>query len=108
MERKIDYKSVLNRMGYFRSRNKLSFREASLRLGASQSFVNRIERQVTELKVSTLLNFMDLVNITPTEFFYSEPQNYKKDKEIFDAIQSLSNDDKEAILNIAKRLSNWF
>ncbi len=105
MERKMDYKDVLFRIGYFRNKNNLSCRETSLRLGASQSYMNRIERQVMEIKVSTLLDFMDIVNVSPQEFFYPKPENYQKDKEIFDAIQKLSADDKDAILNLANKLN---
>ena len=103
--KKLTYDDIIYRIGYFRNQNKLSARETSLRLGYSDSFMNRIERKNNELKVSTLMNFMELVNITPEEFFYSNLENYEKDKELLDLILSLSNNDKDVLLEIAKRLN---
>ena len=47
---------------------------------------------------------MELVGITPEEFFYANPEDYAKDKEIFDLIKSLSSENKETILDLAKKL----
>lgn len=99
-----DYKEILFRMGYFRNKNNLSARETSLQLGFSDSFMNRIERNSVELKVSTLLSFLNLVNVSPLEFFYPNPDSYKKDKEIFDVIMGLSNENKNLIIELAKKL----
>ena len=101
---KMNYKDVLFRIGYFRNKNNLSARETSLQLGYSESFVNRIERESVELKVSTLLQFMEICKITPEEFFYCKPENYEKDKELLEIIKSLSNENKLALIDIAKRL----
>ena len=99
-----EYKDIIYKIGYYRNKNNLSARDTSLQLGFSDSFINRIERYVVELKVSTLLKFMDLVGVTPQEFFYPNPENYLKDKEIFDLIMSLSPENKSAIIDLAKRL----
>lgn len=104
MDKKMSYDDILFRIGYFRNKNDLSARETSLRLGFSDSFVNRIERKSVELKVSTLLQFMELCNITPEEFFYYKPENYEKDKELLQIIKSLSNENKDALMDIARRL----
>ena len=99
-----EYKDLVFKIGYFRNKNNLSARDTSLRLGFSDSFINRIETYKVELKVSTLLKFMELVRITPEEFFYANPEDYAKDKEIFDLIKSLSSENKETILDFAKKL----
>lgn len=101
---KMNYKDILFRIGYFRNKNNLSARETSLQLGYSESFINRIERETVELKVSTLLQFMNICNITPEEFFYYKPENYEKDKELLEIIKSLSNENKNSLIDIAKRL----
>lgn len=100
------YKEIIFKIGYYRNKNNLSARETSLQLGFSDSFVNRIERQTVELKVSTLLKFFEIVNITPQEFFYPNPENYAKDMEIFEAIKSLSQENKATILELANKLKN--
>ncbi len=98
------YKEILFKIGYYRNKNNLSARDTSLRLGYSDSFVNRIERQAVELKVSTLLKFLELVEITPLEFFYPNAENFKQDKELLETIKSLSPEDKATILDLAKKL----
>ena len=98
------YRDILYRIGYFRNKYNLSARETSLQLGFSDSFMNRIERNCVELKVSTLLSFMNLINIKPIEFFYPKPENYEKDKEILNLIMSLSEDNKNTIIDLAKKL----
>ena len=47
---------------------------------------------------------MELCNITPEEFFYYKPENYEKDKELLQIIKSLSNENKDALMDIARRL----
>ncbi len=100
----MNYKDVLYRIGYFRNKNNLSARETSLRLGASEGHFNRIERGVIELKVSTLLEFLEMIEITPSEFFYSNPERYKDDKELLDVIKALSPENRKTILNLAQKL----
>lgn len=100
------YKEIIFKIGYYRNKNDLSARETSLQLGYSDSFMNRIERQAVELKVSTLLKFLEIVNITPQEFFYPNPESYAKDMEIFNTIKSLSPENKSTILDLANKLKN--
>lgn len=105
MERKFTYEDVLFRLGYFRNRNNLSAREVSIQLDHSGSFINRIENKHTKLNMQTLLEFFELVNITPIEFFYFKPEQFKKDKEIFDLISNLTNENRELVINLIKKLS---
>ena len=85
MDKNISYDDIIYRIGYFRNKNNLSARETSLQLGFSDSF-------------------MELCNITPEEFFYYKPDNYEKDKELLQIIKSLSNENKDALIDIARRL----
>ena len=104
MKKEFDYNDVIYRLGYFRNKNNLSARETSLRLGFSDAFFNRIERGSIELKVSTLLKFFEIVNISPLEFFYPKPDSFEKDSEIIDLVLSLSPENKDVLLNLAKKL----
>ena len=45
MEKKIDYDDIIHRIGYFRTKANLSARETSLRLGYSEQFMKRIEKE---------------------------------------------------------------
>lgn len=98
------YKDVLFRIGYFRNKNNLSLRDTSLKIDTNEKHMSRVESGIIALKVSTLLDFMELVNITPMEFFYPNPDNYAKDKELLDIIQNLSNENKQTLIELAKKI----
>lgn len=104
MEEKFTYDDVLFRLGYFRNNKNLSARETSLNLDYSESFINRVERKKISLKVSTLLDFMNLVGVTPLEFFYPDHKRYKEDKEFLDLWVALSKENKEIIVDLMKKL----
>lgn len=104
MEKKIDYNEIIHRIGYFRTKANLSARETSLRLGYSEQFMKRIENKSVELKVSTLLEFFDVVDITPQDFFYMGDHYNKEDKNVLDLFNNLSQDGKQTILDLMKKL----
>lgn len=102
-----NYDEVLNRMGYFMNKANLSARQTSLRLGFSEQFMKRIFNKSVELKVSTLLEFFDLVEITPQDFFYLGTNFNKEDKIMLDMFNSLSTDNKNTIIDLIKKLK-WY
>ncbi len=104
MNKKIDYNEIINRVGYFRTKANLSARETSLRLGYNEQFMKRIENKSVELKVSTLLEFFDIVDITAQDFFYMGENYNKEDKNILDLYNNLSEDSKQTILDLMKKL----
>ncbi len=99
----LSYKEVLFRLGYFRNKRNLSSRETSLRLFASPGHFNRVERGKIELKMKTFLDFLDIVEISPMEFFYPNPENFERDKELIEIIKSLDEDKKKTLLEVAKK-----
>lgn len=100
----ITYDDVIRRLGYFRNRANLSMRETSLQLGYNPQFISTIENKSIELKVKTLLDFCDLVDITPQDFFYLGEQYNKEDKNVLDLYNNLSADSKQTILDLMKKL----
>lgn len=104
MMKKITYEDLLYRIGYFRNKNNLSARETSLRMGLGDAYINRIERNVVEMKVKTLLDFFDLVEINGVEFFYPNLEEYEKDKELIEILSTLSKDSKQTLIDLAKKL----
>ena len=104
MTKIIDYDEIINRIGFFRNKANLSARETSLRLGYSEQFIKRIENKSVELKVKTLLDFCEVVDITPLDFFYLGEQYDKEDKTVLDAYNTLSPDSKRTILDLMKKL----
>lgn len=104
MNNKVDYNEVLNRMGFFMNRANLSARATSLKLGYTEQFMKRIFNKSVELKVSTLLDFMDLVDITPQDFFYLGTSYNKNDKNLIEMFNNLSNESKEVVFSLIKQL----
>lgn len=103
MER-ITYDDVIARMGYFRNKANLSMREASMQLGYNPQFISTIENKTIELKVKTLLDFCDMVEITPQDFFYMGKEFNREDKEVLNLYNNLSTENRKLILDLMKRL----
>lgn len=101
---KITYDEIINRIGYFRTKANLSMRETSLQLGYNPQFMSTIENKTIELKVKTLLDFCDIVDITPQDFFYMGSHYNKEDKNVLDLYNNLSQDSKQTILDLMKKL----
>ncbi len=104
MSKKIDYDDILNRIGFFRNRANLSARETSFRLEKGELYLSRIENKQVELKVSTLLNLMEIFNITIQDFFYLGSDYDENDKNILELYSNLSKENKEIVIDLIKRL----
>lgn len=102
--KKIDYDEVINRVGYFRNKANLSMRDTSGRLGMNPQFMKTIESKQIELKVKTLLDFCDIVDISIQDFFYLGQEYNKEDKNMLDMFNSLSPDSKKTIIDLMKKL----
>ena len=102
--KKISYDDVINRIGYFRTKANLSLRETSLRLGYNPQFMKTIENKSVELKVKTLLDFFEVVDITELDFFYLGKNYNKEDKELLKEYSQLSSENKQMILDLVKKL----
>lgn len=100
----IDYDEVIRRVGFFRNRSKLSMRETSKQLGLNKQFMTTIESKSIELKVSTLLDFCDVVGITIQDFFYLGEKYNEKDKNILELFANLTDENKNVVIDLMKRL----
>lgn len=101
---KITYDEIIKRIGYFRTKANLSMREASLQLGYNPQFMSTIENKSIELKVKTLLEFCNMLEITPQDFFYLGENYNKEDKNVLDLYNNLSADGKQTIIDLMKKL----
>lgn len=104
MKKEIDYDEVVNRVGYFRTQANLSMRELSLRLDYNPQFISTIENKTIQLKVSTLLDFCEIVGISIQDFFYLGDSYNKDDKNVLELYNNLSADGKQTILDLMKKL----
>lgn len=98
------YEDILNRMGFFMDKANLSARQTSLRLGYSEQFMKRIFNKSVELKLSTFLDFLELVDITPQDFFYIGKNFNRENKNILEMFNSLSTDNQQTIIDLMKKL----
>lgn len=98
------YEDILNRMGFFMDKANLSARQTSLRLGYSEQFMKRIFNKSVELKLSTFLDFLELVDITPQDFFYLGKNFNRENKNILEMFNSLSTDNQQTIIDLMKKL----
>ena len=103
--KKVSYDDVIQRIGYFRTKANLSMRETSTQLGYNPQFMTTIENKTIELKVRTLLDFCDLVDITIQDFFFMGENFCKEDKQVLELFEHLSPDNKQLVLQIIKKLS---
>ncbi|MGN0789437.1 MAG: hypothetical protein ACI4MY_05815, partial [Christensenellales bacterium] len=67
-------------------------------------FMKTIENKSIELKVKTLLDFCDIVDITPQDFFYLGEHYNKEDKNVLELFNALSDDNKQTIIELMKKL----
>lgn len=86
-----------------------SLRQASLDLGYSDSYLNAIVNGRIELKIGVLLQICEYLEITPLEFFGTEPveEGSAADKEIHGLFQKMSPRDKEYIYDSIKRFWSY-
>lgn len=101
---KMTYDEVIDRVGYFRTKANLSLRETSTRLGYNPQFMKTIENKSIELKVSTLLEFCDVVGIDILDFFYLGKQYSAEDKQLLELFASLSDESKKLVVELMKKL----
>ena len=93
---------IIKRISFLRNRSNLSARELSQRIGVNESYINRLENAKTKFEPSltVLLKIIEAVGSTPEEFFYSNLENYKHDKEGLSFFQTLSKAQKQAVTNL--------
>lgn len=100
----MDYDEIIARIGFFRNKANLSARETSFRLDKGELYVTRIENKQVELKVSTLLNLIDVFGISVEDFFYLGKNYNEEDKNLLALYKSLSNENKQFAIDFMKKL----
>lgn len=95
----MDRTEIIERIGYFRTKAKLSQKALSIDIGMNIGYINRLESKKDFLpSLEVLLKIIEVCGITEEEFFYSNIHSYENDKLLIDKLSKLSNDKKEALL----------
>ena len=95
-------KDIIERIGYFRNQRNISAYKLGIELGHSKTYFYRIESGEIQLTIEMLLEILDVLQVTTTEFFC--PMIKKDDKELFDMINDLSSENKKTIIDLIKKL----
>lgn len=93
---------ILNRIGYFRNLRNISAYKLGLELGHSKTYFYRVESGEIALTLDMLLDILDILQVTTTEFFC--PSLKDDDKNLLEMINNLSPENKQTILDIVKKL----
>lgn len=95
-------KDIIDRIGYFRNMRNISAYKLGMALGHSKTYFYRIESGEIQLTLDMLLEILDILQVTTTEFFC--PTLKEDDKVLVDMINELSLENKQMILDLIKKL----
>ena len=99
----MELNEIINRISQLRTREGLSAREVSLRIGKNEAYINRLEyRKNFEPSISVINDIVEACNSSLEEFSYYDMSQHKKDKEIIDLLKNASPITKESIINLLK------
>lgn len=97
----MDGQDIIARIGYFRTKAKLSQKALSIDIDMNIGYINRLESKRDFLpSVEVLLKIIQACGITEEEFFYSDIQNYEEEKHILYKLKELPQDKREALLKL--------
>lgn len=95
-------KEIIERIGYFRNQKNVSAYKLGIELGHSKTYFYRIESGEIQLTIDMLLEVLDILQVTTTEFFC--PMLKEDDKLLFEMIGSLTPENKQTIIDLIKKL----
>lgn len=95
-------KDIIIRIKQAREKAHLSARELSLLIGKNGTYLTKLENSEFNITMQTIIDIVNACGITLEEFFYRNQLSYSKDKELLDFFSTLSDKQKDAILNLYK------
>ena len=90
------------RLAQLRSKKGVSARDMSLSLGQNPGYINNIENGKSLPSMTTFFYICEYLDITPDEFFSKKSNNPVKINELVKSLNSLSDNELDAIINIVK------
>lgn len=93
----------------FRIKNKLTQEQLSEKLGISLKYISRIENGNNSVKTQTLINYMNILGITPNTIYapFITNKDASKNIEIAEKLSSLSNEKKDFISSVIDLLQDF-
>lgn len=92
----------------YRIKSNLTQEDLAEKLGISFKYISRIENGNNGVKTETLINYMRILSISPNILFkqFLEDTDIKKDLEISEKINALSESKKEFLINVIEKLND--
>lgn len=94
----------IKRLAELRQSKGASARDMSLSIGQSAGYINNIENGVNYPSMTVFFYICEYLGITPKEFFDTDTINPAKANELLNAAKSLSDDQLDNLIAIAKGL----
>lgn len=92
------------RLAKLRSEKGVSARDMSLSMGQNPGYINNIENGKSMPSLSGIFFICEYLGITPKDFFDEESGSPSKAKELFEIAKTLSNEQLDSLINLAKGL----
>lgn len=94
---------IIERIAKIRVSENLSQRELSLRIGKNAGYIHMLESSKSFAPtLDTLLDILDVFEMSVNRFFYEPYEDYKTDSEIIRLLKTTNAKKKEAILTLLK------
>lgn len=96
---------IIDRISKLRTREGLSARELSLRIGKNEAYINRLEyRKNFEPSISVINDIVEACNSSLEEFFYYDINDFQKDKYILNLLKKARPEIKDAIIKLLENI----
>ena len=92
------------RLARLRSEKGVSARDMSLSMGQNPGYINNIESGKSMPSLSGIFFICEYLGITPRDFFDEESGNPSKARELFEISKTLSNEQLDSLISIARGL----
>lgn len=92
------------RLAKLRGEKGVSARDMSLSMGQNPGYINKIESGKSMPSLSGIFFICEYLGITPKDFFDEDSNNPSKAKELFEIAKTLSNEQLDSLINLAKGL----
>ena len=92
------------RLAKLRGEKGVSARDMSLSMGQNPGYINNIESGKSMPSLSGIFFICEYLGITPKDFFDVDSANPSKAKELFDIAKTLSNEQLDSLISLAKGL----
>lgn len=100
----IEQEKFIMRLAELRINKGVSARNMSLSIGQSPNYINMIENGGTYPSMTMFFYICDYLGVTPKDFFDIESTNPAKTKELLEAAKTLSNEQLDILVRLAKDL----